>query len=110
MPEELQILSEYRSIPVTYSRRNSRFHGHAFASIAMAHIKKQIPLNRYTPVLGPIWIAGLETIEWDGAILRNDLIKYSLPNYFAPCGVVAVFEFKSAGVYGLKKPQIGKKR
>jgi hypothetical protein len=74
-PEEVSILKKFKEMekdrveaPVkAQSRRSSnRFRGHVFASIVMESIGKNVSRDKYQPVIGPIWIKGLEWIEWDG--------------------------------------------
>jgi hypothetical protein len=74
----------------------------------MEHIGKNIPKDKYIPVIGPIWIKGLEWIEWDGALIKKDGEEI-LFHYYKPDAIAAIFEFKTAGIYGVKNPQEGKK-
>jgi len=106
--EEFQILSEFRKFHVVPHRSNNRFRGHVFASIAMEHIKKHVPLEKYATVLGPVWIKSLERVEWDGIIIKKDS-KEVFPHYYNSSDIIAIFEFKVGGIYGVKKPQKGKK-
>jgi hypothetical protein len=109
--EEHQILSEFRQnkfSEVPTNRSNRRFLGHYFASIAMNHISKYVPMEKYVPVLGPVWIKGLEWVEWDGAVVKKDS-KEIFPHCYDPSDIAVIFEFKVSGIYGLKTPRKGKK-
>lgn len=69
-----------------------------FATVALKHIRKYIP-QKYETVLGPLWIRGLEWIEWDGAIIRR-CAEQIFEKYYNPDDVIALFELKSGGIYG----------
>jgi hypothetical protein len=89
-------------------RSNKRFRGYLFASIAMEQISVMIPQEKYRLVLGPVWVKDLEYVEWDGAIVKKEA-KEICPNYLTPTILPQYSNLKIAGIYGVKKPQKGKK-
>jgi hypothetical protein len=109
-PEEFQILGEFKNIQINNSpkgRSNNRFKGNLFASIALTHINNVIPNGKYRLILGPLWIKGMEYIEWDGAIVAKDADE-TFEKYFDADKIVALFEFKCNGIYGGRKKGKGK--
>lgn len=112
-PEVNQILNEFESMRKRMKnppkkKSNRDFVGHVFATIALKHMATHIS-SQYNVVSGPLWIQGLEWIEWDGAVIRSGS-KEIFENYHNPQNVVALFELKSGGIYGRKSPQKGKGR
>ena len=100
MSEAREILREYltvvKSLKKLFERRsNKRFRGHVFASIVCKYLSKYVP--HCDVVLGPLWVKGLEWIEWDCAIVKRALVMYKL---YDPDKVVALFECKVRGIYG----------
>ncbi len=111
--EEIQILSKFRTEEGRLNnpkqhRSNKRFRGHLFAFIVMEKIKECIPLEKYTPVLGPVWIQRKEYVEWDGAIVKKNAEDTSSRS-FAASDLIALFEFKIAGIYGSKTSGKGRR-
>lgn len=100
MSEAREILREYLTVVKSLKkpperRSNKRFRGHTFASILCKHLSKYVP--NYDVVLGPLWVKGLEWIEWDCAIVKRAPVMYKL---YDPDKVVALFECKVRGIYG----------
>lgn len=100
MSEAREVLREYlrviKSLKKPPERQsNKRFRGQVFASIFCEHLSKYVP--HCDVVLGPIWIKGLEWIEWDCAIVKRAPVRYRL---YDPDKVVALFECKVSGIYG----------
>jgi len=100
MNEAREILREYLTVVKSLKkpperRSNKRFRGHVFASILCKHLSKYVP--NYDVVLGPIWIKGLEWIEWDCAIVKRAPVMYNL---YDPDKVLVLFECKVRGIYG----------
>ncbi len=107
--ESQEILLEFENFSFKEApnrKNNSRFRGHIFASILMKHIAKYT--DKFSPVLGPVWIKDLEWIEWDGAVIKKGA-KEILPQYYNSNDIAGLFEFKVHGIYGGKYPQKGKK-
>ena len=99
--EALQIRSEFYTkknalLKAPDDKSNSRFVGHVFAQIAMDHLVKHLPADRYRLFLGPLWLRNLEWVEWDGAIIKREA-KEIFQNYYEPTDIIALFEFKIAG-------------
>jgi len=75
-----------------------KFLGHIFRYLLFAKIKEKeyIP-KQYTLVEGPLYIRGIEWIEWDGAIVIG---KKKVDSYYDSDDIIALFEIKSGGIYG----------
>jgi hypothetical protein len=106
-PEASHILEEFNSrkpsSELPSKRSNRAFLGHIFATIALKHLAKHVS-PQYEALLGPLWIKGLEWVEWDGAVVRKGS-RELFEKYYHPDDVIALFEFKSSGIYGRKHPQ-----
>lgn len=104
--EPNQILYEFdslqsKAIKPPKGKSNRAFIGHVFAGIALRHMENYIS-KRYKVVFGPLWMQQLEWIQWDGAIVKRDAQEI-LEKYYHPNDVVALFEFKTRGIYGRKE-------
>jgi len=102
--EPMQILQKFRALQNTLSmppkkKKNYFFVGHLFADIAFDYIAKHLSSKPYKVVLGPLWIKELERIQWDGALVRKEACQI-LERYYKPEDVIALFEFKTSGIYG----------
>lgn len=94
-----EVLFEYLKNVFNLRRGNNKpFRGYLFTCILSKYLVKCIP-ESYRIVLGPLWIKGLEWIEWDMAIVR----RCARPHYnrwYNPNDVIVLFECKVNGVYG----------
>lgn len=79
-------------------KSNYNFVGHLFAALLFGELSGYIP-NQYALIQGPLWIHGLEWVEWDGAVATSMLPNNSLALY-EPQDIIALFEIKARGVYG----------
>lgn len=103
--EPRKILLEYLNIEFSLKKppkrkSNKSFKGYIFVKILSKFLRKHTPKS-YTLVLGPLWIKGLEWIEWDLAIIKKD----ANPEYdvlYNPEDIIALFECKVSGIYGGK--------
>ncbi|MBA7694858.1 hypothetical protein ES703_103473 [subsurface metagenome] len=82
-------------------KSNYGYTGHLFATILFEELGRHIP-RRYTLVRGPLWVHGLEWVEWDGAVTKSVLPDNSVALY-EPEDIIALFEIKTRGVYGGEK-------
>lgn len=90
-----------KAIKPLKGKSNRAFIGHIFAGIALNYMAKYIS-QPYKVVLGPLWIQQLEWVQWDGAIIKRDAQEI-LERYYLPKDFVALFEFKTRGIYGRKE-------
>lgn len=82
-------------------RSNKGFKGYIFTDILSRHLKDTIS-DRYSLVVGPLWIKGLEWIEWDLAITEeNAMLDYA--RWYNPDKIVVLFECKVSGIYGKRE-------
>lgn len=103
--EPNKILSTFLSIKNDLEKppkrkSNSAFKGHLFAKLLFHNIKEYIS-RQYALVEGPLWIHGIEWIEWDGAVIKN--INNNSFSRYNPNDIVTLFEIKARGIYGGEK-------
>ena len=101
--EPYDILKEYYGITSQLEKppsgkSNKGFRGHVFCKILADHISKYV--RKYDIVLGPLWIKGIEWIEWDLALVRKGAKQINGLNWYSPEDIIALFECKVHGIYG----------
>lgn len=106
-----EILSEFLSIYTRLSKpskgkSNKGFVGNLFAEILTKKMRKYVS-SEYKITVGPLWISGLEWIEWDAAVITQATPK-TFDRLFDSKDIVALFELKTRGIYGRKHPDKGK--
>lgn len=106
--EPYKIREEFLSISQKIRKpgKSRRFIGNLFSDIITRKMERYIS-SWYKIVVGPLWIRGMEWIEWDGAIIKKGA-KEIINKLFHPDDIIALFEFKTGGIYGRKHPGKGK--
>ncbi|MHA1651338.1 MAG: hypothetical protein ACTSYB_14195 [Candidatus Helarchaeota archaeon] len=83
-----------------------KFFGSYFSSFMEELIQSFLPTRRRF-IMGPLWIEGMEDIEIDGIIIKEESLdsKDGLhrTRWFKPYMISAIFEFKAHGLYGGRK-------
>ena len=94
-----EILYKYLKIHLQLQRPRGKsdkaFRGYIFTKIFSEYLAKYVE-KPYKLVLGPLWIRGLEWIEWDLAIIKEG--EYD--KWIDPRNIAVLFECKVHGVYG----------
>lgn len=104
--EANEILSQFLSIRESLGKlpkrkSNYKFVGHLFLTLLFKELRRHIP-RKYELVKGPLWIDGIEWVEWDGAVMKSMLLN-DRPALYEPQHIIALFETKARGVYGGEK-------
>ena len=106
LSESRRILYEFLVIELSLRnpperRSNKVFRGYVFSKILAEHLKHYLKSGEI--VVGPLWIQGLEWIEWDCAVVREGAKRLHNMNWFLPDDIIALFECKVSGIYGKRE-------
>jgi len=107
--EPLRVLEEFNSLcqglkKPPKGKSNKDLVGQAFVHSVFNALGKYN--TKYALVVGPLWVQGLEFIEWDAAFVDKQR-KPIFEGYYPPEDIIALFELKASGIFGLKKKSKG---
>lgn len=94
-----EILYRYLKIYLQLQRPRGKsdkaFRGYIFTKVLSEYLARYVE-KPYKLILGPLWIKGLEWIEWDLAVVKEG----GYGKWIDPENIAILFECKVHGVYG----------